>query len=147
MQPLNAFDDFKRDISYRVFRLNSDICLTATMRDVFHDISLEVIVEPDSMRISAAKVSFRKHPTDYCPQIDKGMAALVGTTIGKGMTRKLVDIFGGREGCGNIRTLLLGLLPLALNAKAAIGISDQNEMLEKISKELTGTCIGYPLHS
>jgi len=114
------------------------------MKDVFHDIFLEVRVEPDTMRISSAMVNFLKHPTDYCPEIEQAMAALVGTVIGKGMTKKLLELFGGSEGCGNIRTMLMGLLPLALNAKAASGIKDQEAMLEKISKELTGTCVGYP---
>lgn len=144
MQPNNVFDDFKRDISYRIFRCEGSIALTATMQDVFHDIFMEIHVDPDSMRINSAMVNFLKHPTDYCPEIDRAMAALVGTVIGKGMTRKLLELFGGSEGCGNIRTILMGLLPLALNAKAAAGITDKNEMLEKIRKELTGTCIGYP---
>jgi hypothetical protein len=60
------------------------------------------------------------------------------------MTRRLFELFGGSEGCGNIRTMLMGLLPLALNAKAAAGIRDHNEMLEKMRRELTGSCIGYP---
>jgi len=72
------------------------------------------------------------------------MSLLVGTVIGKGLNKRLIEIFGGGEGCGNIRTMLMGLLPLALNAKAADGIKDQTEMLEKISKQLSGTCIGYP---
>lgn len=144
MQTDTAFDDFTRDISYRVFRCGDEISLTASMKDVFHDIFLEVRVDPETMRISSARVNFYQHPSDFCPQIDKGMATLVGTTIGKGISKKLVEIFGGSEGCGNIRTLLMGLLPLALNAKAAIGTKTQGEMLEKIRKELTGTCIGYP---
>ncbi len=146
MQPINAFDDFTRNITYRVFRCEDQITLTATMKDVFHDILLEVQVDPENMKICSAQVNFSKHPSEFCPQIDIAMAKLVGTVIGKGMTRKLVDIFGGREGCGNIRTLLLGLLPLALNARAAQGISNQDEMLDKIRKELTGTCIGYPIN-
>ena len=144
MQPNNVFDDFQRDISYRIFRCEDGIALTATMKDVFHDIFIEVRVEPVSMRISSAMVNFLKHPTEYCPEIERSMAALVGTVIGKGMTRRLLELFGGSEGCGNIRTMLMGLLPLALNAKAAAGIKDQDEMLEKIRRELTGSCIGYP---
>ena len=145
MPPNNVFDDFQRDICYRVFRLDGDIALTATMKDVFHDIFIEIRVEPAGMRISAARVNFFRHPTDYCPQIERAMTALVGTVIGKGMTRRLLELFGGSEGCGNIRTMLLGLLPLALNAKAAGGIQDQDEMLEKIRQDLTGSCVGYPL--
>ena len=144
MQLDNVFDDFQRDISYRVFRLDGNIALTATMKDIFHDIFLEVQVDPASMRICAAMVNFEKHPTDYCPEIDRAMTALVGTVIGKGMTKRLLELFGGREGCGNIRTMLMALLPLALNAKAAAGIKGEAEMLEKIRRELVGTCIGYP---
>jgi hypothetical protein len=144
MQPNNVFDDFQRDISYRIFRCEEGIALTATMKDVFHDIFIEIRVEPASMRISSAMVNFLKHPTEYCPEIERSMTALVGTVIGKGMTRRLLELFGGSEGCGNIRTMLMGLLPLALNAKAAAGIKDQGEMLEKIRRELIGTCIGYP---
>jgi len=147
MQPDNAFDDFRRDISYRLFRCPEGIALTATMKDLFHDIFLEIIVDDETLRILSARVNFFKQPTDYCQQVDKAMSLLVGTTIGKGINKRLIEIFGGSEGCGNIRTMLMGLLPLALNAKAAIGIKDQNEMLTKISKELTGTCIGYPLQN
>jgi hypothetical protein len=144
MHPDNAFEDFQRDISYRISRCPEGIALTATMKDVFHDVFLEIIVDDKTLRIESALVNFLRQPTDYCQQIDKSMSLLVGTVIGKGLNKRLIEIFGGSEGCGNIRTMLMGLLPLALNAKAAIGIKDRNEMLEKISKELTGTCIGYP---
>jgi len=144
MQPDNTFDDFRRDISYRIFRCPEGLALTATMKDVFHDIFLEITADAGNLRILSARVSFLKQPTDYCQQIDTAMSLLVGTTIGKGINKRLIELFGGSEGCGNIRTMLMGLLPLALNAKAAIGIKDQNEMLEKISKELKGSCIGYP---
>jgi len=147
MKQDNAFEDFKRDISYRIFRCPEGIGLTATMKDVFHDIFIEIIADADNLRILSARVNFLKQPTDYCQQIDKAMSLLVGTVIGKGLNKRLIEIFGGGEGCGNIRTMLMGLLPLALNAKAASGIKDQNEMLTKISKELTGTCIGYPLQN
>ena len=140
----NVFEDFQRDISYRIFSCEGGIALTASMKDVFHDIFIEVRVDADSMRISSAMVNFLQHPTEYCPEIERAMAALVGTVIGKGMSKRLSELFGGSEGCGNIRTMLMGLLPLALNAKAAAGIKDGSELLEKIRKELTGTCIGYP---
>lgn len=144
MQPANVFDDFKRDISYRVFKEGQEIALTATMQDIFHDIFLEIRVNPENIMIVSARADFLKYPTDFCAQIDKAMTELIGVVIGKGINKKLVEIFGGSEGCGNIRTLLTGLLPLALNAKAASGAKNQGEFLEKIRKELTGTCIGYP---
>lgn len=140
----NVFDDFSRDLAYRVFKMDGLIVLTATLKDIFHDIFIEIRVSPEDLLIVGATVNFLKQPTDYCHHIDKAISELVGTHIGKGMNKRLIRIFGGSEGCGNIRTVLMGLLPLALNAKAASGITDQDEMLEKISTELTGTCIGYP---
>ncbi|NVO00951.1 MAG: DUF2889 domain-containing protein [Geobacteraceae bacterium] len=140
----NVFDDFRRDLAYRIFKDDGLIVLTATLKDVFHDIFIEIRVAPDDLLIVGAIVNFIKQPTDYCHHIDKAMSELVGTHIGRGMNKRLIRIFGGSAGCGNIRTVLMGLLPLALNAKAATGITDQDEMLEKISKELTGTCVGYP---
>jgi DUF2889 family protein len=144
MQQTNAFDDFQRDFSYRIFRVEEGLALTATMKDLFHDIFLDIRVNPETMIIMGARVDFLKCPTEFCPRIDRAMAELVGTTIGRGMNKRLVEIFGGKDGCGNIRTILMGLLPLALNAKAAAGTTDQEEMLEKIRKALTGTCVGYP---
>jgi hypothetical protein len=54
-----------------------------------------------------------------------------------------MEVLGGSEGCGNLRNLLLGLLPLALNVKAAAGFSDEQEMLDAIHEQLRGTCAGY----
>jgi hypothetical protein len=144
VQPANIFDDFKRDIAYRVFKAGQEIALTAALQDVFHDIFVEIRVNPETMMIVAARADFSKSPTDFCARIETAMTELVGVIIGKGINKKLVEIFGGSEGCGNIRTLLSGLLPLAFNAKAAGGAKSQGEMLEKIRTTLTGTCIGYP---
>ena len=71
------------------------------------------------------------------------MERMVGFTIGRGLNRKLQETFGGGEGCGNLRLMLLGLLPLAMNVKAAAGIADEQEMLAAIRERLTGSCAGY----
>src|SRR6185369_5962983 len=105
MQSSNAFDDFQRDFVYRVFRVEEGLALTATMKDVFHDIFIDIRVNPETMMIVAAKVDFLKCPSEFFPLIDKAMVELVGATIGKGMNKRLVEIFGGKDGCGNIRTI------------------------------------------
>jgi hypothetical protein len=144
MQSSNVFDDFQRDFTYRIFRDETGLVLTATMKDIFHDVFLDIRVNPETLTIMGARVDFLKSPSEFCPRIDLAMSELIGMTIGRGMSKRLVEIFGGKDGCGNIRTILMGLLPLALNAQAAEGIEDQDEMLAKIRKALTGTCVGYP---
>jgi hypothetical protein len=137
-------EDFKRDISYHVQRGEDDqIILKARLRDCYHDIRMEVLADFVSLKINAARVNFVRHPSEDCPSVAVRMERLVGFTIGRGLNRMLQETFGGGEGCGNLRVMLLGLLPLAMNVKAAAGFSDEEEMLASIRERLTGSCAGY----
>ena len=141
---LNTMEDFQRDISYRVLkREDGTIALTATLQDRFHDILAEVIVEGETLAIISARADFRNSPTSDCQNVSANLERLVGFSIGKGLNRKLAEVLGGSEGCGNMRNLLLGLLPLALNVRASAGFKDEREMLDAIHERLRGTCAGY----
>jgi hypothetical protein len=143
MAALNAMENFKRDLSYHVQRNDDLIVLTAHLKDRFHDIRMEVLVDFESLAITAARVNFVRHPTEDCPAVAWRMEQLVGFSIGRGLNRKLQETFGGGEGCGNLRVMLLGLLPLAMNVKAAAGFTDEGEMLDSIRERLVGSCAGY----
>ena len=141
---LNTMEDFQRDISYRVLkREDGTIALTATMRDRFHDVLAEVVVDGETLAIISARADFRKSPTRDCQNVSAGLIRLVGFPIGKGLSRKLTEVLGGGTGCGNLRNLFLGLLPLALNVRASAGFTDEGEMLDAIHEQLRGTCAGY----
>ncbi len=140
----NSMEDFQRDISYQALkREDGQVSLTALLRDRFHDIEVEVVADLDTLAITAAGAAIRKSPTPDCRNIAASLDGLVGFTIGKGLNRKLMEILGGGEGCGNIRNLLLGLLPLAINIKASAGFTEEREMLDAIHEKLRGTCAGY----
>lgn len=143
MVSLNAMEDFKRDISCHVQRNDDLIVLTSHLRDRFHDIRMEVLADFGSLKITAARVNFVRHPSSDCPNVAWRMERLVGFAIGRGLNRKLQEIFGGGEGCGNLRVMLLGLLPLAMNVKAAAGFTDESAMLDSIRERLSGSCAGY----
>lgn len=144
MTQLNPMEDFQRDISYRLLKKDdATALLTATLKDRFHDIVAEVVVEVASLKIISARAEFRKSPTPDCGNVSARMRGLAGFVIGRGLQRKLSDLFGGGEGCGNMRNLLMGLLPLAMNLKAAVGINSEQEMMDAIHEKLAGTCAGY----
>mgnify|MGYP001056954524 FL=1 len=146
MRELNSMEDFKRDIVYQVLlQEDESILLTGTMRDCFHDIEVEIVVDAESLVITGSRATFRKAPSQYCDRAEDRFALLKGVVIGKGLSRSLSAALGGCEGCGNLRTLLTGLLPLAMNVKASAGISDEKEMLGMIQHHLQGTCVGYPV--
>ena len=141
---LNSMEDFQRDISYRLLkREDGTLALTATLKDRFHDIELRVLVDGESLAIASADVDFRRAPTGDCRNVSQRLAGLAGVVIGKGLNRRLMEALGGGDGCGNLRNLLLGLLPLALNVRAGAGITDEREMLDAIHEKLLGTCAGY----
>ena len=149
MPQLNAMEDFRREVSYHVLRREDDtILLTATMTDRFHDILLTVVVAPESLTVREAAVDFRRAPSTDCPDAADRVAQLAGLVIGPGLNRRLQALFSGECGCGNLRSLLTGLLPLAMNVRAAAGFSDEQEVLDVIHNRLVGSCAGYakPLH-
>jgi Protein of unknown function (DUF2889) len=144
MPQLNAMEDFQRDISYRTLRRDDGtILLTATMNDRFHDIRMEVVVDAETLRVNSATVEFRKAPSLDCPNVTVSLEQLAGLVIGRGLNRRLMELLGGEKGCGNIRTMLIGLLPLSMNVRAAAGISDEQELLDTIHNRLVGSCAGY----
>jgi len=146
MHKPNNMENFSRDINYNIsIGEDETIVLTGTMKDRFHDIEIEVLVDANSLKIRDYQVQFRKSPSPYCEQAENQLQSLNGIVIGRGLTRQITLATGGSSGCSNLRTLLTGLLPLALNVKAAAGFEKDEAMLEAIRRKLSGTCAGYPV--
>ncbi|MBL0225869.1 MAG: DUF2889 domain-containing protein [Geobacteraceae bacterium] len=141
----NFMSGFHRAISFDVSRIaDNRIRLTATMRDVYHDILIEVLVDAETLIIEALQATFSRCPEKACPNAAGRLQNLVGVVIGRGLNRRVIDALGGGAGCGNLRVMLLGLLPLAINVKAAEGFDSEEEMLESVRNKLRGSCAGYP---
>jgi hypothetical protein len=85
---LNSMEDFQRDISYRLLkREDGTIALTATLRDRFHDIELQVLADSGSLEITHVQADFRKCPTGSCKNVSLRLQKLVGFVIGRGLNR------------------------------------------------------------
>lgn len=142
----NPLEDFQRHIGVSLKKRNDgSALLTGTIQDRYHDIILEVEVVIETQRIQDIRVAFHKAPNSGCDKIAVQLKSLVGMTIGPGMSRRLNETLGGSSGCGNLRNLLMSLLPLSINLSVATGIVDEEEMLDAIRQRLAGTCVGYTL--
>lgn len=142
--------EFERHITYRVREEeNGRLILAAEMTDRFHDIALTVSVDLPTLTVRHAQAEFRRFPSPNCPHAAQALQCLSGLVIGKGLSKSINAALGGSAGCGNLRTLLLGLLPLALNVRASSGCQTDAELLRRVHEQLQGTCIGYarPPHS
>lgn len=145
VRKLNCMENFKRDIGHQVLvQEDESILLTGTLKDRYHDIRVDCVVDPLSLEILSSSCLVKAAPSRYCRRIESRLELLQGVVIGKGLSRSLNRVLGGANGCGNLRTLLMGLLPLALNVIASKGVSDEQEVLDVIHHQLQGTCIGYP---
>jgi len=145
MNKSHSMTDFQRDIRYRISqRSDGAIVLIGTLNDRFHDIEVEICIAEDSLLITEINAAFRAAPSPYCERVQERLKMLEGIRIGKGLTRKLTETLGGEQGCGNLRTMLAGLLPLAMNVKAVAGIDDDQQLFETLHHKLQGSCIGYP---
>lgn len=141
---MSLMENFQRNISYTIVRKDDYIVMSATMEDAVHDMELKVVVEPETLLITSASVTFHKSPTPDCSNTATRLDLICGITIGKGLEWKLKRALGCRNGCGNLLNLLQGLLPLALNYRASAGIGDRAASLDAIHQQLLGTCAGYP---
>jgi hypothetical protein len=140
-------DSFHRDISYHVSSGDNNlISLVGTLRDRYHDIEIEVLVDADSLKITGVNASFRSVPSPFCHTVEERLQKIKGLEIVKGIHRRIGEVLGGPEGCGNLRSMLMGLLPLAINARAAAGLDDESRMLEVMHEQMKGTCAGFPEH-
>ncbi|NLC70805.1 MAG: DUF2889 domain-containing protein [Desulfuromonadaceae bacterium] len=145
MRQTNVLDSFHRDISYHVSMAGNDsISLLGTLRDRYHDIEIEVLVDSASLKIVDIRSSFRSVPSPFCHDVEKRLQTLKGMQIAKGINRRVGEVLGGPAGCGNLRSLLMGLLPLAINTRAAAGLDDESRMLEAMHEQMKGTCAGFP---
>jgi hypothetical protein len=139
-------ENFHREISYDTsLSKKGDILLEGKMRDRWHDIYISVVVDIDSLVIKECDVDFNKTPSSHCYLAKKLLENIIGVTIGKGLLRKISEATGGSQGCSNLRTLLTGLLPLAINISGGTGLSDEQQILDAVEYRLQGTCAGYPL--
>ncbi|OHB30734.1 MAG: hypothetical protein A2X84_06640 [Desulfuromonadaceae bacterium GWC2_58_13] len=145
MKQRNVMEQFQRSITYGVTAgEDGRMTLRSLLQDRFHDIEAIIIADIASLEIVDSRVEFRRAPTSDCPKAIERLELLNGFVIGPGLSRKLAEVFGGPTGCGNLRTMLAGLLPLALNLQAAAGLRDDEEAIAAIHEKLLGTCAGYP---
>nr|WP_320048833.1 DUF2889 domain-containing protein [uncultured Desulfuromonas sp.] len=140
--------DFQRTVHYSIAQNDQGhFILKAHLKDRLHDIETIVTTSPDTLEILSASASFNRSPSPFCSQSEKRFANLVGLSIGKGLSLELRERLAGGDGCGNLRTMMLGLLPLAINARVSQGSESDEQAFEMMQQALEGTCAGFPPHA
>jgi hypothetical protein len=81
-----------------------------------HHMIVDLTVAFPSLTITAVDVRFEIHPQPGCPSIAGNYGGLVGTSIARGFTHKVRELFGGPRGCTHTTALLQAMAPVAVQS-------------------------------
>ena len=145
----------KRDIGIEVFELiDGNMMLEATFIDPYHLIRLNIQIIPDTRTIIAAKSEYTNYPHSLCKSLTNKAKLLVGLQITRGITKEVLKIMGGCDGCVHLRELVLETINFAatvlIGYNAGFGlmsrefnIQDENIKFELSKNLLKNTCFDY----
>jgi hypothetical protein len=123
--------------------------LVTTLADVYHDLTLRLLITGREFLITEAAVEIKRIPHPRCREISRLAGSLSGLTVGPGFTGQVRTRFGGKEGCPNLLNLVLLTAPLVVNAAAIQRLQQENlspEREEAVWQEtLGGVCLAYPV--
>ena len=83
---------------------------------VIHDMTIELIVDGATFEIVDLRPAMQIHPYEQCTSIVETYRTLIGTSIARGYSRKVKELFGGPNGCSHLGALLIALGPVAIQA-------------------------------
>jgi hypothetical protein len=77
-----------------------------------HDMTVELIVDIETLRIISCRSSMAAHPHDECPGILTAYKQIEGLSVIRGYTNAVRERLGGPRGCTHITALLIAMGPV-----------------------------------
>lgn len=145
----------KRDIGIEAFELiDGTMMLEATFLDPYHLIRLNIILEPGSRTIIAAKSEFANYPHTLCEGLSVKAKSIIGVQIKRGVTKEILSKIGGCDGCVHLKELVLETVNFAATAlmgydvgfglmSREFNIQEENKKFEMSKEILKNTCLVY----
>ncbi|MFV0257925.1 MAG: DUF2889 domain-containing protein [Acidimicrobiales bacterium] len=93
---------------------------------VIHDMVVDLTVVMPSFEIEAVEVDMLTHPYPVCRGILDDYQQLVGTSIARGYSHRVRQLFGGPNGCSHIGALLVAMGPVAVQASWSLATIDED---------------------
>jgi hypothetical protein len=92
------------------------LCLADGRRLVIHEMTIDLIVSVPSFEIIDVGTSMEISPYRACQGILADYRQLIGTSISRGYTHRVREMFGGPKGCSHMGALLQAMGPVAVQA-------------------------------
>jgi hypothetical protein len=87
---------------------------------VVHDFRLDLTVSYQDFTITAVDATMPHFPMDACQETLPSLQKLVGQRIVGGFTRKVQGLLGGPRGCTHFVSLVLAMVPIAIQGYSAV---------------------------
>jgi len=93
-----------------------------------HHMVIELAVAVPELTITAVRLDFETHPHESCPSVAGAYQQLVGSSIARGFTHRVRELFGGPRGCTHVVALLQALAPAVVQATWSLVLVQQRAM-------------------
>lgn len=109
-------DDTLRVRGHLVDSKPHGLCLADGRRLVIHEMTIDLIVAAASFEILDVQNSMEISPYRACSGILVDYRQLIGSSITRGYTHRVREMFGGPKGCSHMGALLQAMGPVAIQA-------------------------------
>jgi Protein of unknown function (DUF2889) len=79
-----------------------------------HHMVLAIDIAFPSLEIIDVTTTFESFPNEVCPSVVPRYRELIGTSIARGFTHRVRELFGGPKGCTHTTALLQAMAPVAV---------------------------------
>jgi len=145
---------YERSITITVSRKNEhEIVTRASMLDLNHLISLELVIDLSSETIVGATAEMPKVPYKICQFTLRNMDRIIGLKIQRGIHKQLADRLGHADGCTHLVDLAMEAVRLSANVLVGLtkvgpewfnpGELSEHEQIERVKPVLQNTCLPF----
>lgn len=145
---------YERNINISVSQKNeNEIVTKASMLDLNHLISVEIVIDLPSETIVAATAQMPKVPYGICQFTLKNMEKVIGLKIQRGIHKELADRLGHADGCTHMVDLAMEAVRLSANVMVGLtkvgrewfdhGTLTEEEMIERVKPLLKNSCLPF----
>ena len=128
------------------------VLVRGSILDQVHNISIELIVNINTMEIEAAEGQMVKVPFNTCKPALQNLNSIIGFKLDSGISRRLADTIGGKNGCIHLSEVVVETVRLAANTIFGIkcggkewreGTISDEVFWNRVKPMLKGTCLVF----
>ena len=131
------------------------ILARGSILDQVHNIIVEIQINIDTLEILKIEGQMVKVPFPSCKPALENLNNIIGLTINSGITRRIANVIGGRDGCIHLSEVTVETIRLAANTIFGIkcggkdwreGRISDKEFWGRVKPLLKGSCIVFQDH-